>query len=121
MLLDGSWRQARCLLRANPQLQSLQRWALPAQSPSRYLIRKAHRPLPRSTLEAACLALGTLEGRPAFCAPLLAGFDDPRNRSWTRPSGPLRARLGRRDNAAGYCLQGFAAPPDVVAAAQSGA
>ena len=24
---------------------------------------------------------------------------EPRNRSWTRPSGSLRARLGRRDNA----------------------
>jgi len=76
VLLDGSWRQARCLLRANPRLQSLQRWALPSPPPSRYLIRKAHRPLQRATLEAACLALGTLEGRPAFYAPLLAGFDD---------------------------------------------
>ena len=49
------------------------------------------------------------------------GGDDPRNRSWTRPSGPLRARLGRRDNAAGYCLQGEATTPGVAAAAQSGA
>ena len=76
VLLDGSWRQARRLLQANPRLQSLQRWALPAPPPSRYLIRKAHRPAQRSTLEAACLALGTLEGRAAFYAPLLAGFDD---------------------------------------------
>ena len=46
---------------------------------------------------------------------------EPRNRSWTRPSGPLRARLGRRDNAAGYCLQDGATQPGVAAAAQSGA
>ena len=76
VLLDGSWRQARRLLQANPRLQSLQRWALPPPPPSRYLIRKAHRPPQRSTLEAACLALGNLEGRAAFYAPMLAGFDD---------------------------------------------
>ena len=75
VLLDGSWRQTRRLLQANPLLQLLPRWALPAPPPSRYLIRKAHRPQQRSTLEAACLALGTLEGRPAFYAPMLAGFD----------------------------------------------
>ena len=76
VLLDGSWRQARRLLLVNPQLQSLQRWAPPAPPQSRYLIRKAHRPLQRSTLEATCLALGTLEGRTACYAPMLAGFDD---------------------------------------------
>lgn len=75
VLLDGSWRQARRLLQANPLLQLLPRWALPPPPPSRYLIRKAHRPQQRSTLEAACLALGALEGRPAFYAPMLAGFD----------------------------------------------
>lgn len=74
VLLDGNWRQARALLQANPLLQALPRWALPAPPPSRYAIRRAQRPEQRSTLEAACLALGALEGRPAHYAPLLDAF-----------------------------------------------
>lgn len=76
VLLDGTWRQARRLLRANPLLQALPRWPLPAPPPSRYAIRQAHRPEQRSTLEAVCLALGTLEGQAAVYAPLLDAFDD---------------------------------------------
>lgn len=74
VLLDGSWRQARALLQANPLLLALPRWALPAPPPSRYAIRRAQRPEQRSTLEAACLALGALEARPAHYAPLLDAF-----------------------------------------------
>lgn len=75
VLLDGTWRQARHLLRANPLLQALPRWPLPAPPPSRYAIRRAHLPEQRSTLEAACLALGALEGQAVRYAPLLAAFD----------------------------------------------
>lgn len=74
VLLDGTWRQARALLHANPLLQRLPRWGLPDLAPPRYAIRRAHRPSQRSTLEAACAALGLLEGRPALYAPLLDGF-----------------------------------------------
>jgi DTW domain-containing protein YfiP len=74
VLLDGTWRQARALLRANPLLQQLPRWSLPDLAPPRYAIRRAHRPGQRSTLEAACAALGLLEDRPAFYAPLLDRF-----------------------------------------------
>jgi DTW domain-containing protein YfiP len=74
VLLDGTWRQSRALLNAHPLLQQLPRMALPAPPPSAYLHRRAHRPAQRSTLEAACLALGWLEGRPAHYALLLAGF-----------------------------------------------
>jgi DTW domain-containing protein YfiP len=75
VLLDGTWRQTRQLLRLNPLLQSLPRWALPAPPPSRYAIRRAQRPEQRSTLEAACLALATLQGDAERFAPLLAAFD----------------------------------------------
>ncbi|GCL63080.1 DTW domain-containing protein [Rubrivivax pictus] len=74
VLLDGTWRQARALLRRHPALQALPRWALPAVAPSRYRIRRAQQPAQRSTLEAACTALGQLEDRPAHYAPLLAAF-----------------------------------------------
>ena len=74
VLLDGTWRQARGLLRSHPALQALPRWALPDLAPPRYSIRRAQQPGQRSTLEAACTALGLLEGRPAHYAPLLDAF-----------------------------------------------
>ena len=46
---------------------------------------------------------------------------DPRNRSWTRPSGPYWGVLARRDDAAGSCPRGGATPPACASAAQSGA
>lgn len=76
VLLDGTWRQTRQMLRHNPLLQLLPRWALPAPPPSRYAIRRAQRPEQRSTLEAACLALAALQGDADRFAPLLAAFDD---------------------------------------------
>ena len=45
----------------------------------------------------------------------------PRFLSWTRPSGPLVARLGRRDDAAGSCSQGEATTTGALPVAQSGA
>ena len=88
VLLDGTWRQTRQLLRLNPLLQLLPRWALPAPPPSRYAIRRAQRPEQRSTLEAACLALATLQGDAERFAPLLAAFD-----------GWVAAELARRPTA----------------------
>lgn len=75
VVLDGTWRQSRQMLRANPWLLALPRVALLEPPPSLYGIRKAQRAdHQRSTLEAACLALGALEGRPAHYQPLLQGF-----------------------------------------------
>ena len=76
VLLDGTWRKTRKLLHMNPLLQQLPRYALPAPPPSRYAIRKAQQPDQRSTLEAACLALGALEQRPAHYAALLQAFSN---------------------------------------------
>jgi DTW domain-containing protein YfiP len=74
VLLDGSWRQSRRLLAANPWLAALPRLALPAH-PGRYAIRRAHRPGQLSTLEAGLHALALLEGGPAPLEPLWAAFD----------------------------------------------
>ncbi|MFG6486431.1 tRNA-uridine aminocarboxypropyltransferase [Roseateles sp. BYS78W] len=74
ILLDGSWRQSRRLLAANPWLAGLPRLSLPEQ-PGRYAIRRAHRPGQLSTLEAGLHALALLEGRPERFAPLWAAFD----------------------------------------------
>jgi DTW domain-containing protein YfiP len=74
ILLDGSWRQSRRLLAANPWLAALPRVRLP-QQPGRYVIRRAHRPGQLSTLEAGLHALALLEGGPERFAPLWSAFD----------------------------------------------
>ena len=74
VLLDGSWRQSRRLLTANPWLAALPRLSLPPQ-PGRYAIRRAHRPGQLSTLEAGLHALALLEGPAERFAPLWGAFD----------------------------------------------
>lgn len=86
ILLDGSWRQSRRLLAANPWLACLPRLSLPPQ-PGRYALRRAHRPGQLSTLEAGLHALALLEGAPERFEPLWAAFD-----------GFVRAGLARRDD-----------------------
>jgi DTW domain-containing protein YfiP len=75
VVLDGTWRKSRKMLYLNPLLQQLPRLALRDLAPSHYLIRKAHRPDQRSTLEATCAALAQLEGDTGQFSPLLDAFD----------------------------------------------
>lgn len=74
ILLDGTWRQSRRLLGANPWLCALPRLSLPVR-PSRYALRRAHRPGQLSTLEAGLYALALLEAAPERFQPLWAAFD----------------------------------------------
>jgi DTW domain-containing protein YfiP len=75
VVLDATWRKSRKMLHLNPLLQSLPRLALHDVAPSAYRIRKAHAAHQLSTLEAAALALGRIDGDPGRYAPLLAAFD----------------------------------------------
>ena len=75
VVLDGTWRQSRAMLRLNPWLQHLPRLSLDDMPPSRYAIRKAHKPGQLSTLEATCAALAQLEGDGERFTPLLHAFD----------------------------------------------
>ena len=75
VVLDATWRKSRKMLYLNPALQALPRLALLDAAPSNYRIRKAHAPHQLSSLEAAALALGQLEGDEAAFRPLLEAFD----------------------------------------------
>ena len=75
VVLDGTWRQSRAMLRQNPWLQRLPRLSLDDVPPSRYAIRKAHKPGQLSTLEATCAALAQLEGDASRFDALLQAFD----------------------------------------------
>jgi DTW domain-containing protein YfiP len=74
IVLDGTWRQSRQLMFANPWLAALPRLALADAPPSCYAaLRRAHRPGQLSSLEAALLALESLEG--ARFEPLWQSFE----------------------------------------------
>jgi DTW domain-containing protein YfiP len=74
VVLDGTWWQAQKLLKKNPELASLPRYALAPSSPSRYRIRREPAVHCVSTIEAIVQALVALEGDGAVRA-LLRPFD----------------------------------------------
>jgi len=87
-VLDGTWRKSRKMLYLSPPLQQLPRLSLQGLPPSRYSIRKAHRPGQLSTLEATCAALAQLEGHAEKFQPLLTAFDGfvAQQMDWSAPA-----------------------------------
>jgi len=61
VVVDGTWAQARKLLRVNPSLARLPRYAFRPAEPSRYRIRREPAPHCVSTIEATVAALSCLE------------------------------------------------------------
>ncbi len=74
VVVDGTWAHARKLVRQNPELASLPRYAFRPPSPSEYRIRKEPAAECVSTIESLALALGALEGDPERFAALLVPF-----------------------------------------------
>src|SRR5262245_45120456 len=72
VVVDGTWSQARTVVRDNPVLQALPRYAFAAPEPSHYRIRREPRAEYVSTIEALMHVLGALEGEPARFRSLLA-------------------------------------------------
>ena len=62
IVVDGTWSQARKLVRMNPRLASLPRYAFTPPAPSTYRIRREPRAEYVSTLEALVHVLGVIEG-----------------------------------------------------------
>ncbi len=104
--VDGTWSQASTIVRDNPVLAALPRYAFAAPEPSQYRIRREPRVEFCSTIEALMHVLGVLEGDPprfrALLEPLRAmvdahlaqqgGSHEPRTRR-PRPKQPLAARM----------------------------
>jgi DTW domain-containing protein YfiP len=74
VMVDGTWSQAKTLVRDNPILQSLPRYAFRAPEASHYRIRKEPRDEYCSTIEALMHSLGALEHDPAKFRALLDPF-----------------------------------------------
>ncbi len=74
VVLDGTWSQAKKLLRVNPELGALPRYAFRPPSPSDYRIRSEPREDYVSTLEAIVHVLSVLEGGDSRVTALLEPF-----------------------------------------------
>ncbi len=74
VLVDGTWAHARKLVRDNPELAALPRYAFHPPAPSEYRIRKEPSADYVSTIESLALVLGALEGDPDKFKALLVPF-----------------------------------------------
>ncbi len=74
VVIDGTWHQARALVRKNRELLSMPRYGFRPERPSEYRIRREPREDYVSTIEAMSLALGALERDPARFEALLVPF-----------------------------------------------
>ncbi len=74
VVVDGTWSQTRKLVRVNPELAKLPRYAFRAPTPSEYRIRREPDAAYVSTLEALVHVLGALEGEPEKLQKLLVPF-----------------------------------------------
>jgi DTW domain-containing protein len=71
VVVDGTWSQAKNVVRDNPILHALPRYAFDTPEPSHYRIRREPRAEYVSTIEALMHVLGALEGEPARFRALL--------------------------------------------------
>ncbi|MBK6922567.1 MAG: DTW domain-containing protein [Deltaproteobacteria bacterium] len=74
VVVDGTWSQAKTLIRDNPQLASLPRYGFVPPKPSEYRIRREPQDEFVSTIEALVHVLGALEGAPARFEALMTPF-----------------------------------------------
>ncbi|HVE83425.1 MAG TPA: tRNA-uridine aminocarboxypropyltransferase [Myxococcales bacterium] len=75
VVIDGTWPQAKKLLKLNPALQRLPRVGLRPRRPSNYRIRREPAEHCLSTVEAVAEVLSSLEGDEARFDPMLRAFD----------------------------------------------
>jgi DTW domain-containing protein YfiP len=100
LVVDGTWSTAKKMLRFNPEIAALPRYAIAPKEPSQYRIRREPRAECLSTIEALATALGVLEGEPdayrAMLEPFRAMVEHQLDRIATSPQRRDRSRLLRR-------------------------
>ncbi len=93
VVVDGTWSQAKNVVRDNPILQALPRYAFASPEPSQYRIRREPCVEYVSTIEALMHVLGALESEPAKFRALL----DPLNAMVDAQLACQAARPQRRE------------------------
>lgn len=99
VVVDGTWSQAKKVVRTSPVLRSLPRYAFRPDAPSDYRIRREPRDDYVSTIEALVHVLGVLERDRERFLPMLAPFRamvDAQIEFARRRVGPRRALLRKR-------------------------
>lgn len=100
IVVDGTWSLAKKLVKLNPRLAALPRYALTPTIPSEYRIRREPAEGCVSTLEAIAQALGILEGKPgsfeAMRDPFRAMIDTQIEHQKRLQGGRARSFLRRR-------------------------
>lgn len=74
VVVDGTWSLTKKVVRVNPLLQALPRYAFVPPTPSEYRIRREPTMESVSTIEALIHTLGALEGDPERFAAMMAPF-----------------------------------------------
>ncbi len=120
IVVDGTWSQARKVIKRNSFLWALPRIGLTPPAPSNYRIRKEPAEHCLSTIEAVAHVLGELEGEPGRFQPMLRAFDRMVDLQieWMekRPGPPRRQRKkATRPRTDGTIDHLRARPGDVVA------
>ena len=98
IIVDGTWSQARKVVKHNPFLHALPRLAFRPDKPSNYRIRAEPSDDCVSTIEAVVHLLGALEGDSQKFLPILQAFDkmvDLQIDHMSRRTGPPRRREKR--------------------------
>ncbi|MFK8114149.1 MAG: tRNA-uridine aminocarboxypropyltransferase [Rubripirellula sp.] len=96
IVLDGTWNQAKSLVRSLPRLQELPHYSLSPDAPSRYRIRQEPNEQAISTVEATVAALQALEPGTAGFDRLIEAFDRMIDNQIERSESNLRKKKKRR-------------------------
>lgn len=100
VVVDGTWWQAKKLLKLNPRLAALPRVSYRPPAPGNYRIRKEPSDECLATIEAVAAVLGILEGREHEFASLLAPFTHMVDRQLEAARTSTGARHKRRKSGA---------------------
>jgi DTW domain-containing protein YfiP len=98
--VDGTWAQAKKVVRVNPRIAALPRYAIAPASPSEYRIRREPSAECLSTIEALAAALGVIEGDPDRYRAMLDPF-----------RAMVEHQLAHMENAGPSRYRLFAKPP----------
>jgi DTW domain-containing protein YfiP len=96
VVLDGTWHQTKTLVRDIPALQSLPRYQLAPDAPSRYRIRREPDDRYISTVEATVAALRILEPETIGLEGLLVAFETMVDVQLAHPGSERGARFRAR-------------------------
>lgn len=96
IVVDGTWSQAKKVLRVNPRLASVRRIGVTPRAPGNYRIRKEPRPECLATVEAVANVLAALEDEPARFEQMLRAFAFMVDRQIERATSSVSPRRHRR-------------------------